>query len=101
MRGQKVDSKASKVADEVQHQLPLMDEILPKALGKVAVKGLVTGNALVAHVAKNYPKFGVKEVWLGKLKAALDMEVARGNLLLVTSLKSLRTIKLNFQSPFT
>lgn len=70
-------------------KVPFMDEILAEALGKVAVKSLVIGKALVHHVAKNCQEFGIKKVWIGKLKAALDMEVARGNLLLVTTFKSI------------
>ena len=34
-------------------------------------------------------EFAVKEVWIGKLKAALDKEVARGNLFLVMSINSI------------
>ena len=89
VRAQKVDPKA---VVERQPGLPFMDEILAEALGKVAVKSLVTGKALVDHVAKNHPEFGVKKVWMGKLKAALDMEVARGNLLLVTNFKPICAI---------
>ena len=89
VRAQKVDPKA---VVERQPGLPFMDEILAEALGKVAVKSLVTGKALVDHVAKNHPEFGIKEVWMGKLKAALDMEVARGNLLLVTNFKPICAI---------
>ena len=88
VRAQKFDPTAV----EGQPGLPLMDEILVEALGKVAVKSLVTGKALVDYVAKNYPEFVAKEVWIRKLKAALDMEVARGNLLLVTSFKPIYNI---------
>ena len=79
----KFDPEAPKAIVEGQPGLPLMDEILPAALGKVAAKGLVTGKALVEHVAKNYPELGVKADWIRKLKEALGMEVARGNLLKV------------------
>jgi hypothetical protein len=75
-RVQKFDSKA--VAEE-----PLMDQILVEVLDRVAVKRLVTGKALVDYVSRYHPEFGAKEVWIGKLKAALGMEVARGNLILV------------------
>ena len=84
--------RAQKFDPRGQPGLPLMDEILAATLGRVAVKSLVTGKALVDHVAKNYPEFGSKEVWMGKLKAALDMEVARGNLLLVTNFKPICAI---------
>ena len=79
---QKFDSKA--VVEE-----QLMDEILVEVLGQVAVKSLVTGKALVDYVSKYHPEFGAKEVWIGKLKAALGMEVARGNLILVRNLRFL------------
>merc|ERR1712037_224358 len=95
VRAQKVDPKA---VVEGQPGLPFMDEILAEALGKVAVKSLVTGKALVDHVAKNHPEFGIKEVWMGKLKAALDMEVARGNLLLVSGLGLCGTYKMKGSS---
>ena len=87
--------RAQKFDPRGQPGLPLMDEILAATLGRVAVKSLVTGKALVDHVAKNYPEFGSKEVWMGKLKAALDMEVARGNLLLVTIFKHICAIRYN------
>ena len=80
LRVQKFDSKA--VVEE-----QLMDEILVEVLGQVAVKSLVTGKALVDYVSKYHPEFGAKEVWIGKLKAALGMEVARGNLILVRNLR--------------
>ena len=89
VRTRKFDPRA---VVEGQPGLPLIDEILAEALSKVAMKSLVTGKALVDYVAKNYPEFGVKEVWIGKLKAALGMEVARGNLLLVTCFKSICAI---------
>merc|ERR1712112_196520 len=86
-RVQKFDSKA--VAEE-----PLMDQILVEVLDRVAVKRLVTGKALVDYVSKYHPEFGAKEVWIGKLKAALGMEVARGNLILVSGLGLCGTYKM-------
>ena len=83
VRAQKFDPRA------VVEELLFMDAILAETLAKVAVKSLVTGKALVDHVARNYPEFAVKEVWIGKLKAALDKEVARGNLFLVMSINSI------------
>ena len=89
VQAQKLDPKAVLEGHPGHPGLPLMDEILAEAFGKVAVKSLVTGKALVDHVARNYPEFAVKEVWIGKLKAALDKEVARGNLFLVMSIHSI------------
>jgi len=94
----KFNPEASKAIGEGQPGLPLMDEILPEVLVKVAVKGLVTGKALVEHVAKNYPELGVKADWLRKLKEALSMEVARGNLLQVSGLGLCGTFKLKESS---
>jgi len=95
VRTRKFDPRA---VVEGQPGLPLIDEILAEALSKVAMKSLVTGKALVDYVAKNYPEFGVKEVWIGKLKAALGMEVARGNLLLVSGLGLCGTYKMKGSS---
>merc|ERR1712181_209300 len=76
----KIESEASKAIVERQRGLPLMDELLPVALGKVAAKGVVTGKVLVEHVAKTYPELGAKVEWVWKLKAAVHMEVVRGKL---------------------
>jgi len=94
----KFDPEAPKAIVEGQPGLPLMDEILPAALGKVAAKGLVTGKALVENVAKNYPELGIKADWLRKLKEALGMEVARGNLFQVSGLGLGGTFKLKESS---
>ena len=61
----------------VEH--PVLDEILPVAMDNVVDgRGLIKVEAMVAYVLKSYPQLDVKE-----FKKALNMEVARGNLLLV------------------
>ena len=84
-------------ATERRVELPLMDEILPVAMEKVVDgRGLVTAKAMVNYVSKRYPQLGVKKGWLWKFKEALNMELARGNILLVRKpFKNVSTVQLD------
>ena len=84
-------------ATERQVELPIMDEILPVAMEKVVDgRGLITAKAMVNYISKRYPQLGVKKGWLWKFKEALNMELARGNILLVRKpFKNVSTVQLD------